>query len=121
MNVPTDPILYNQVKKEADKIYMKPSAYKSGYIVKKYKSLGGTYTGKKTTEGLTSWYKAAWMDVGKRSDSRQSLYPVYRPTKRVNKNTPLLVSEIDPKNLKKQIALKQKIKGNSNLPPFIEK
>ena len=115
MNVPTDPILYNQVKKEADKIYMKPSAYKSGYIVKKYKSLGGTYTGKKTTEGLTSWYKAAWMDVGNKG------YPVYRPTKRVNKNTPLLVSEIDPKNLKKQIALKQKIKGTSNLPPFIEK
>ena len=115
MNVPTDIILYRQVKKEADKIYMKPSAYKSGYIVKKYKSLGGTYTGKKTTEGLTSWYKEKWLDVGNKG------YPVYRPTKRVNKNTPLLVSEIDPKNLKKQIKLKQKIKGNSNLPPFIEK
>ena len=115
MNVPTDIILYRQVKKEADKIYMKPSAYKSRYIVKKYKSLGGNYTGKKSTEGLTSWYKEKWLDVGNKG------YPVYRPTKRVNKNTPLLVSEIDPKNLKKQIKLKQKIKGNSNLPPFIEK
>ena len=115
MNVPTDIILYRQVKKEADKIYMKPSAYKSGYIVKKYKSLGGNYAGKKSTEGLTSWYKEKWLDVGNKG------YPVYRPTKRVNKNTPLLVSEIDPKNLKKQIKLKQKIKGNSNLPPFIEK
>jgi hypothetical protein len=31
----------------ADKIYSKPSAYKSGYIVKKYKELGGTYSGDK--------------------------------------------------------------------------
>ena len=130
MNVPTDIILYRQVKKEADKIYMKPSAYKSGYIVKKYKSLGGNYTGKKSTEGLTSWFREDWKDVAthKMPDGTIMLgathgasYPVYRPTKRVNKNTPLLVSEIDPKNLKKQIKLKQKIKGNSNLPPFIEK
>jgi hypothetical protein len=28
--------LYNKVKAEVDKIYTKPSAYKSGYIVKKY-------------------------------------------------------------------------------------
>jgi hypothetical protein len=32
--------------------------------------------------------------------------------------TPLTVHEINPSNLKKQIALKQMIKGKSNLPPF---
>jgi len=127
MNIPMNMNLYNKVKEQADKIYKKPSAYKSGYIVKKYKELGGTYSGKKTSSGLTSWYREKWTDIGnKRSDGRnasgkpfgQSLYPVYRPTKRVNKKTPLLVSEIDPKNLKTQIALKQIYKGKKNLPPF---
>ena len=33
----------------------------------------------------------------------------------------LTPDEIDPTNLKKQIALKQKIKGEKNLPPFIGK
>ena len=33
--------LYGQVKLYADSVYKKPSAYKSGFIVKTYKSLGG--------------------------------------------------------------------------------
>jgi len=45
-------------------------------------------------------------------------YPVYRPTKRVNKETPLIPDEIDYENLLQQILLKQKIKGKKNLPPF---
>jgi len=115
MNIPNDTKLYNKVKREADKIYQKPSAYKSGYIVKKYKELGGTYSGKKTSSGLTSWYKEKWTDIGNKN------YPVYRPTIKVNNQTPLLVSEIDPKNLKTQIALKQIYKGKKNLPPFLPK
>ena len=31
--------LYDLVKQQADKIYKKPSAYKSGYIVKTYKTI----------------------------------------------------------------------------------
>ena len=106
--------LYEKVKQIADNIYKKPSAYKSGYIVKTYKDLGGTYSGNKTKEGLSRWYLEQWTDVGGKE------YPVYRPTKRINKNTPLTVSEINPINLKKQIALKQKIKGKKNLPKFIK-
>lgn len=41
------PILYKKAKKIADDVYKKPSAYKSGFIVKKYKELGGTYTNEK--------------------------------------------------------------------------
>ena len=115
MNIPTNKTLYEKVKKQADTIYEKPSAYKSGFIVKKYKELGGQYSGKKQNTGLVNWFKESWQDVG------GSSYPVYRPTKRVNKQTPLLASEIDPKNLKKQIALKQKIRGNKNLPAFVAK
>ena len=108
-----NPKLYKEVKEEADKIYKKPSAYKSGYIVKEYKKRGGTYSGNHpTNEGLDRWYKEKWTDVGNQS------YPVYRPTKRITKDTPLLPNEIDKGNLKQQIILKQKIKGNKNLPAF---
>lgn len=112
MPIPTDKQLYEKVKKEAEKVYSKPSAYKSGYIVKKYKELGGRYQDDKKPRALKRWFQESWADVGNQE------YPVYRPTKRINKNTPLTVSEIDPKNLQKQIALKQRIRGSKNLPPF---
>jgi|TARA_R110000744_G_scaffold274321_1_gene387482 hypothetical protein len=44
--------LYNEVKAEADEKYSKPSAYKSGWIVKTYKERGGTYKGKKPKKGV---------------------------------------------------------------------
>lgn len=106
--------LYDKVKKEADKIYSKPSAYKSGYIVKKYKELGGTYSPDNKPKKLKRWFNEEWEDIAKLS------YPVFRPTVRVSKDTPLLPSEIDPKNLVEQSILKQVIKGKKNLPPFKE-
>ncbi len=112
MDKVVDKVLYAQVRQLADQKYAKSSAYKSGWIVKTYKELGGRYSGPKTKEGLTRWYKEDWQDVGNAS------YPVYRPTKRVNKKTPLTASEISQTQLKKQVALKQKIKGKKNLPPF---
>ena len=110
---PDNPELYAKAKQMADKKYSKPSAYKSGFIVKKYKDMGGTYSGKKPSkEGIAGWFKEDWKDVAGLE------YPVYRPTKRISKNTPLTPDEIDPENLRKQIRLKQKIKGDSNLPAF---
>jgi hypothetical protein len=110
--IPTDPELYEWVKHYAGTIYKKPSAYKSGFMVKTYKSLGGKYRDDNQPKRLKEWFKAKWEDIGGED------YPVYRPTVRVNKRTPLLVSEIDPKNLKEQIQKKQTIRGK-NLPPFI--
>lgn len=115
MPTPLDKTLYEKVKKEADKVYSKPSAYKSGYIVKKYKELGGKYKDDNKPKNLKRWFDEGWTDIGNRE------YPVYRPTKRINKMTPLTVDEINPKQLKQQIELKQKIKGKSNLPPFESK
>lgn len=112
MPIIADEKLYNEVKKEADQIYKKSSAYKSGYIVKKYKELGGKYIDDNQPKNLERWFKEQWSDVGNKE------YPVYRPTKRINEYTPLTVDEIDPINLQQQIKLKQKIKGDSNLPPF---
>ena len=113
MNTPLDAALYNEVKLMADIIYKKPSAYKSSWIVKTYKKRGGKYSGVKTTEGLTRWHAERWKNVNDDLD-----YPVYRPTKIINENTPLTAAEIPAARLKQQIALKQKIRGNKNLPPF---
>ena len=113
--IPTDKSLYEKVKKEVYAQYSKPSAYRSGAVIKRYKDEGGEF--KDTDDGrpLERWFKEGWTDVGHKD------YPVYRPTKRVNSKTPLTIQEIDPQNLKKQIALKQEIKGHKNLPPFIKK
>jgi hypothetical protein len=112
MAVPINKSLYKAVKEYADIVYDNPSAYKSGFIVKTYKKLGGTYKDNNAEHDLERWFREKWSDVGNKE------YPVYRPTIRVNKNTPLTISEIDKKNLKSQIRLKQQIKGDKNLPPF---
>jgi hypothetical protein len=112
MATPTDKDLYEAVKVYADIVYSKPSAYKSGFIVKTYKKLGGTYKDEHDEKPLKRWYLEHWKNVG------DGDYPVYRPTIRVNKKTPLTVDEIDRQNLNAQIKLKQKIKGDKNLPPF---
>jgi hypothetical protein len=112
MPIPINKELYDKVKSSADLIYKKPSAYKSGYIVKRYKELGGKYEEDGKERKLGRWYKERWDDIGGLS------YPVYRPTKRITKDTPLTPDEIKPSNLKKQIALKQEYKGDKNLPKF---
>lgn len=113
MPIILDTELYEKAKKIADEKYTKSSAYKSGYIVRLYKEMGGQYKDDNKPKKLSRWYKEEWKDIGNKD------YPVYRPTKKISKKeTPLTVKEIDPINLKKQIILKQKIKGNKNLPPF---
>ena len=114
MPTPVNMKLYEEVKKDADKIYSKPSAYKSGWIVKTYKQRGGTYIDDKKPKNLKRWFMEDWGSV-----ANDKQYPVYRPMKRINSHTPLTPDEIDKKNLKQQIKLKQKIKGEHNLPPFL--
>ncbi len=110
---PKDPALYEKAKAIVNKSYPKHSAYRSGAYVKKYKEMGGEYEdepdGKRP---LARWFKEDWKDVGNKE------YPVYRPTKRVSKETPLTPEEIDPENLKLQIEEKQKIRGERNLSAF---
>jgi hypothetical protein len=115
MPIILDQKLYDSIKAEADKVYAKPSAYKSGWIVKHYKEAGGRYKEDNKPKTLKRWFKEEWKDIGCKK------YPVYRPFKRINKSTPLTINEIDPKQMKKQITLKQRIKGEKNLPPFKKK
>jgi len=122
MNRPTDPLLYEEVKKKVYKTYKTPSAYRSGALVKAYKAAFVDKYGPSTSpyvgsgeKPLKRWFMEEWRDVGNRE------YPVYRPTLRISEKTPLTISEISPSNLKSQIALKQKIKSKKNLPPFVPK
>jgi hypothetical protein len=110
-----DKELYECVKDYADKIYNKSSAYKSGFIIKTYKRFGGTFEDDGKQKPLKRWYREKWGDVGNRD------YPVYRPSIRINKHTPLTINEIDKTDLKKKIEQKQKIKGKRNLSPFKKK
>ena len=112
MPIVLDNELYETAKAKANEIYKKPSAYKSGYIVKLYKQLGGRYKDDEKEKDLSRWFKEDWKDVGNKN------YPVYRPTKRINKKTPLTINEIDKQDLKEQIIEKQIIKGKKKLPPF---
>ncbi len=114
MPIVVDKELYQKAREEADRVYSKASAYKSGFIVKKYKELGGRYVDDNTPKALDRWFREQWTSIG-------GEYPTYRPTKRISKDTPLTITEIDPNQAKKQIRLKQAIKGMYNLPPFLRR
>lgn len=116
VNKPLNPELYEEAKKKVYEIYKKASAYRSGAVIKLYKELGGKFSGDKDKGLLTRWFKEEWKDVNPHKTKKS--YPVYRPTKRITKKTPLTVDEIDKKDLEKQAKKKQKIKGEKNLKPF---
>jgi hypothetical protein len=120
MPTPTDPKLYQEVKDFIMSKYKKNSAFASGAIVKAYKQQGGKYKGEKEKGNLTRWFKEEWVDVNpmlKKKD--KSAYPVFRPTIRVDRNTPATLDEIPKKRLEEQYILKQEIKGDKNLPSFL--
>jgi len=113
--------LYEKVKKIVNQQYKKPSAYRSGAYIKMYKEMGGEFEDEKddkTIDGrpLKRWMMEQWTDVNPLKTEKS--YPVYRPKKRITKQTPLTVEEIDPENLIEQSIKKQRIKGKKNLPKF---
>jgi hypothetical protein len=115
---PTNQDLYDLVKFVVYQRYKKHSAYRSGAVIKMYKELGGTFKDDNKPKKLAQWFKEEWKDINPLKTDKS--YPVYRPTKRINKTTPLTVEEIDPVNLIEQSIKKQKIKGKKNLKPFEE-
>jgi hypothetical protein len=115
MSKPANMELYNRIKNKIFKENPINSAFRSGLVVKQYKEQGGTYVGTKPKDGLIRWFKEEWKDIGGKD------YPVFRPTKRISKDTPLLAKEIDKKNLQEQIKRKQRIKSKGTLEPFKSK
>lgn len=96
---------YKKAFKEANKIYgEKSSIYRSAFIVKKYKSLGGKFKGKNPTccQGLKRWMeKEQWVHVipyltrGEiiPCGSTDKIEPC-RPLKRANDGTPITIPEL---------------------------
>jgi hypothetical protein len=124
MPQPKDTKLYAKVKADADKKFLAPtSAYKSAWIVAEYKKRGGIYMDDHKKKGLTQWFKEKWVDLerplpskqgyaecGRHDATARGVYPLCRPSKRVNKSTPKTVNEIDTKKLQRIHAEKQKVK-----------
>lgn len=128
--IPDNPKLYEKARKIVYAQYDKPSAYRSGALVKKYKELGGTYSQKPNKDNsgagarklaiddkpLKRWFLEKWEDINPKKTEKS--YPVYRPTKRISAETPKTVKEIPKKRLEEQAKKKQIIKGKKNLPKF---
>jgi hypothetical protein len=116
MAEPKDLKLYKKVKKLADKKFKSPTGvYKSSWIVREYKKLGGKYKGESSgSSGLKRWYKEKWVDLnrpmdkkgnyhpcGRKSIKKGEKYPLCRPMIRVNKETPRTYKEISKKSIRK--------------------
>ena len=98
-----DKKLYMMAKKDADLKYKVPSAYKSMYIQKKYKELGGRYKNKKKNIGDTKrWLKEEWVVVSEYLNGNKKIVcgtseikkKVCRPLVRINKDTPITIPEL---------------------------
>ena len=109
MAKPTNQKLYDRIKKKVYTENPKHSAYRSGQIVKEYKKAGGTYEGKKPSGGLTRWYKEEWK-TEKGKETYKEGGTIFRPTKRITKDTPKTMGELTAKEKAKAIKEK-KAKG----------
>jgi hypothetical protein len=127
MPLPTDSGLYQEAKDFIMSKYKKYSPYASGAIVKHYKQMFAKKHGEDTPpyssddkpKNLTRWFEEKWVDVNPLEGYKDAnLYPVFRPTNRVNSKTPLLYQETTKDALKDTLALKQKLKGARNIPTY---
>ena len=113
---PTDPELYERVKKFINLKYLKHSAYRSMAYIKEYKRRGGKFIADGKTMKLRRWQQEKWKDIN--PNATKTSYPVYRPTVIVSSKTPTTASEISKTEIIRQSKIKQKIRGKSYLKPF---
>lgn len=133
--IPSNKVLYDKVSKQATNIFKSNRGiYRSAWIVKEYKRLGGTYIGKQPSikdPGLKRWFKEKWIDLNRpiygkskeiigyepcgRTDSTKGEYPLCRPIKRITKQTPKTLSELSITTIKKAKAAKKHVKSNGNI------
>ena len=113
MPQPTDEKLYEKIKNELFKKY-KPSAYRSGLLVQKYKeeyvkkhNNNYYYRGNKTNSNLKRWFDEKWTnqrgEIGYKNKS-----DVYRPTIRINNKTPTTFNELTKNQIIKAKKEKEK-------------
>ena len=116
---PRDIILYDKIKKEISDKY-KHSAYRSGLIVKKYKeeyvkkyNRNDTYIGDKPKlSNLQRWFLEDWKNQRGETGYKYKT-DIYRPTIRINNNTPTTFDELTKDQIikaKKEKATKGRVK-----------
>ena len=106
MPTPTDEKLYESIKKDLFKKY-KPSAYRSGLLVQKYKEEyvkkhknKNYYSGSKENSNLKRWFDERWQNQ-RGETGYQKKTDVYRPTIRINDKTPTTFNELTKNQIKK--------------------
>ena len=100
-NKPVDIKLYEKVKKEIYAKHPKHSAYRSGLLVQEYKRRGGKYTGKESEKtGLNRWFAEGWRSQdGSVGYKRKG--DIYRPTRRITKDTPKTIGQLSKREIEK--------------------
>jgi len=111
---PRDATLYETVKKQLYREMPTHSAYRSGLLVQRYKAAfrkkygGGAdpYIGEKSKKsGLARWFDEDWRtQEGSKTYKRRG--DIFRPTKRVSKDTPTTLGELSPQRVRR--AMKEK-------------
>ena len=116
---PRDIILYDKIKKEISDKY-KHSAYRSGLIVKKYKeeyvkkyNRDDAYIGDKPKlSNLQRWFLEDWKNQRGETGYKYKT-DIYRPTIRINNDTPTTFDELTKDQIikaKKEKATKGRVK-----------
>ena len=109
-----NPRLYEKAKKDANEKYKRHSLYKSAYIQKRYKELGGKYKDKKPSnkEGINRWLKGEmWIEIEPYLKNKEIVIcgssnrkgKACRPLIRVNDKTPITIDEVIKKHGKKKV------------------
>jgi hypothetical protein len=131
MPEPIDKKLYELVKKLANEKFKTPtSIYRSTWIVKEYRKRGGKYQNIKSKtktnsnmSGLQRWFLEKWIDlnrpikdakgeiIGYQPCGRKKIdgvYPLCRPSVRINKDTPKTYLELSKSSIKEAKRMKRK-------------
>lgn len=123
MPTPKDQILYEKIKQNIHSKY-KPSGYRSGLLVQEYKreylkkhKNDDAYIGNRQTSNLKRWFDEEWVNQrGKVGYSKKG--DIYRPTIRINYDTPITFNELSKQQIekaKKEKAHKGRVKNFSKL------
>jgi hypothetical protein len=127
MPIPENANLYAKAKAAINQTYgTKTSAYRSMALIKKYKSMGGTYRDDGGSKKTTRWRKEKWVDLNQpkegggyhvcgHKNTQNNKYPLCRPSKTVSSETPKKYQDISQSRIATVNLKKQKLKNKGNI------
>jgi hypothetical protein len=127
MPEPVNKELYAKAKAAINQTYgTKTSAYRSMALIKKYKSMGGTYRDDGGSKKTTRWRKEKWVDLNQpkegggyhvcgHKNTQNNKYPLCRPSKTVSSETPKKYQDISQSRIATVNLKKQKLKNKGNI------